>query len=176
MNLETLVIKFQKKDIAAYEKLYEMYSDSIFGVILNIVKKADIAEEILQDVFVKIWNNAESYNVSKGRFFTWILNIARNASIDYTRSKAYKKSKENQNSDYFVDILETNENLDAQTNTIGLRKFVKELSEKCKSVIEFLYFKGYTQKEASEELDIPLGTIKTRNRQCLEQLRINLGV
>lgn len=176
MNLETLVIKFQQKDIAAYEKLYEMYSDSIFGVILNIVKKEDIAEEILQDVFVKIWNNAKSYNASKGRFFTWILNIARNASIDYTRSKAYKKNKENQNSDYFVDILETNENLDAQTNTIGLRKFVKELSEKCKSVIEFLYFKGYTQKEASEELDIPLGTIKTRNRQCLEQLRINLGV
>lgn len=176
MTLENLVTKFKEKDTAAFEKLYEMYSESMLGVINNIVRNNAVAEEILQDVFIKAWNNSESYSVKKGRFFTWILNIARNASIDYTRSKASKKSKQNQNADYFVDILETNESLDAKTDTIGLRKFVTELSEKCKSVIEFLYFKGYTQKEASEELSIPLGTIKTRNRQCLEQLRINLGV
>jgi RNA polymerase sigma-70 factor (ECF subfamily) len=176
MTLEILVVKFQKKDTYAFEKLYEMYSKSMLGVINNIVRNDNVAEEILQDVFIKAWNNSENYNAKKGRFFTWILNIARNASIDYTRSKTYKESKQNQNSDYFVDILENNESLDSKTNTIGLKKFVKELSDKCKAVIEFLYLKGYTQKETSEELSIPLGTIKTRNRQCLEQLRIKLGV
>lgn len=176
MSTEGLIAKFQQKDAKAFEKLYEMYSKSMLGVINNIVRNDDVAEEILQDVFIKAWNSAESYSAQKGRFFTWLLNIARNASIDYTRSKAYKKSKQNQDAEYFVDILETNESLDSQTNTIGLTNFVKKLSEKCKSVIELLYFKGFTQKETSEELAIPLGTIKTRNRQCLSELRIQLGV
>jgi RNA polymerase sigma-70 factor (ECF subfamily) len=176
MDLELLILEFQQKDVKAYEKLYGMYCDSISGIINNIVKNDVITEEITQDVFIKAWNNADSYSAKKGRFFTWLLNIARNAAIDYTRSKRGKQSKQNLNSDFFVDILETNDSLEAKTNTIGLKKFVKELSEKCKSVIEFLYFKGYTQKETSEELAIPLGTVKTRNRQCIEQLRNNLGV
>lgn len=176
MSTAILIAQFQQKEVKAFEKLYEMYSKSMLGIINNIVRNDDVAEEILQDVFIKAWNNAESYTAKKGRFFTWMLNIARNAAIDYTRSKAYKKSKQNQDAEYFVDILETSDSLDSQTDAIGLKRFVKNLSEKCKSVIEFLYFKGFTQKETSEELDIPLGTIKTRNRQCLSELRVQLGV
>ena len=153
-----------------------MYSKSILGVINNIVRNDDIAEEILQDVFIKAWNKSETYSPKKGRFFTWMLNIARNSAIDHTRSKAHKNSKQNQNAEYFVDILENNESLDSQTNGIGLRGFVKKLPKKCKAVIEFLYFKGYTQKETSETLEIPLGTIKTRNRQCLSELRLMLNI
>jgi RNA polymerase sigma-70 factor (ECF subfamily) len=176
MDQELLIAKFKKKDVKAYEKLYSLYCDSISGVVNNIVKNDDVAQEITQDVFIKAWNNAESYSSKKGRFFTWMLNIARNAAIDYTRSKKFKQSKQNLNADFFVDILETSSSLDSTTNTIGLKEFVTKLGETCKSVIELLYFKGFTQKEASEELNIPLGTIKTRNRTCIGELRIMLGV
>ncbi len=171
MQLEILVSNFQKKDESAFEELYNMYSDSMHGVIYNIVRSQDIAEEVMQDVFIKVWNNSSSYDASKGRFFTWILNIARNAAIDKTRSKAFKNSGKNLNSDFFVDILETSDSLDNQTDAIGIKKYVKALGEKCKSIIDYLYFKGFTQKETSEELNIPIGTIKTRNRNCIKQLR-----
>ena len=176
MDLELLILQFQKKDVKAYEKLYNMYSNSISGIIYSIVKDSNVTQEITQDVFIKAWNNAASYSSKKGRFFTWLLNIARNAAIDYTRSKTNKQSKQNLNSDFFVDILETHKSLDDSTNAIGLKDIVSKLTEKCKSMIELLYFRGFTQKEAAEELDIPLGTIKTRNRSCIGDLRTMLGV
>jgi RNA polymerase sigma-70 factor (ECF subfamily) len=171
MQLDTLVLNFQNKDEKAFEELYNMYSESMHGVIYNIVRDNDIAEEVMQDIFVKAWHKSSSYDASKGRFFTWILNIARNAAIDKVRSKDFKNAKKNLNSDFFVDILETSESLNDQTDAIGIKKYVDILQEKCKKIIEFLYFKGYTQKETSEELDIPLGTIKTRNRNCINELR-----
>ena len=176
MNQELLILQFQKKDVKAYEKLYAMYCDSISGVVNNIVKNDDVAQEITQDVFIKAWHKADTYSAKKGRFFTWLLNIARNAAIDYTRSKKFKQSKQNLNADFFVDILESSSSLDTSTNAIGLKEFVTKLGDKCKSVIELLYFKGFTQKEASEELNMPLGTIKTRNRTCIGELRTMLGV
>lgn len=176
MNQELLVLQFQKKDVKAYEQLYNMYCNSISGVINAIVKNDEVVQEITQDVFIKAWNNAESYSSKKGRFFTWLLNIARNAAIDYTRSKKFKQSKQNLNSDFFVDIIASNDNLDAKVNAIGLKEFVNKLTDTCKSVIQLLYFKGFTQKEASEELQMPLGTIKTKNRTCIGNLRKLLGV
>lgn len=140
-------------------------------MIYNIVRDHAIAEEVMQDVFIKIWHKADNYSKDKSRFFTWILNIARNAAIDKTWSKSFKQGKRNLNASFFVDILETSENLDTTTNTIGIKQFVSKLAKKCIEVIELLYFKGYTQSEASEALDIPIGTIKTRNRNCIKELR-----
>lgn len=171
MQLELLITQFQSKNESAFEKLYQMYSDSMHGVIYNIVRDHEIAEEVMQDVFIKAWHKSDSYDSSKGRFFTWLLNIARNAAIDKTRSKAFKNSKKNLKAEFFVDILESNDNLNNKMDAIGIGKYVKALGEKCKKIIEFLYFKGYTQKETSEELEIPIGTIKTRNRNCIKDLR-----
>ena len=176
MELEVLVSHFQSKDMKAFEKLYAMYSENICGVINTIVKNTDLAEEICQDVFMKAWNNAESYNASKGRFFTWIMNIARNAAIDELRSKSNKNSKQNLSSDFFVNILESKDDLNSQMDTIGIQNLLKNLKEKCVQIIELLYFKGYTQKEAAEELEIPVGTVKTRNRNCISQIRGNIAI
>jgi len=171
MSLESLITKFQEKDEGSFQELYTMYSDSMLGVIYNIVRDKNIAEDILQDVFIKAWHNADRYSTEKGRFFTWLVNIARNAAIDKIRSKSFKNSKQNLNADFFVDILEGNDNLDRQTDAIGIKKFVAKLANKCIEIIELLYFRGYTQKEASEALDMPIGTIKTRNRNCINELR-----
>lgn len=174
MQLEELVKKFKEKDVKAFEKLHEMYSKSVHGVIFNIVRDTVIAEEITQDVFIKAWNKADSYSQKKGRFFTWIINIARNAAIDQTRSKNFKNSSKNLDAEIFVDILETYDSLDSRTDAIGIKNFVNKLKDTCIKVIELLYFKGFTQKEVSESLDMPLGTVKTRNRNCINELRIML--
>jgi RNA polymerase sigma-70 factor (ECF subfamily) len=176
MQLEVLVERFKQKDVVAFEKLYDMYAQNICGVITTIVNDEDLAEEICQDVFIKIWNSADSYNSSKGRFFTWLLNIARNAAIDKLRSKSYKNSKQNLSVDYFVGMLSEDEEAEDRFDTNSLKRLVNKLNKKCIEIIEMLYFRGYTQKEAAEELDIPVGTVKTRNRSCISQLRENLMV
>lgn len=174
MELEQLVKKFIQKDALAFEQLYKMYYHSVLGVVFNIVRDTAIAEEVTQDVFMKAWNNADSYSSKKGRFFTWMLNIARNAAIDKTRSKSFKKKSKNLDAEIFVDILHDTTNLDRKTDAIGIKSFVNKLADTCKKLIELLYFKGFTQKEASESLEIPLGTVKTRNRNCLSNLRTML--
>lgn len=176
MQPSELIASLQKRDKKAFEEIYKMYVYNVHGIIYNIVKDNEIAEELTQDVFIKVWNKIDTYTEKKGRFFTWILNIARNAAIDKTRSKHFKKSSENLSSENFVDTIEDKNNYAAKVDSIGIKKFINGLEPLCKKVIDLLFFKGYTQKEAAEELDIPLGTIKTRNRICIDKLKKVLAV
>jgi RNA polymerase sigma-70 factor (ECF subfamily) len=166
-----LILEMQNKNETAFSKIYAMYSEAIYGIIYSVVLDEEIAQEVLQDVFIKVWNNSESYDSKKGRFFTWLLNIARNSAIDKTRSKAYKNSKKNLSTSNFVDILSGSDNLNQKVNAIGIRKFVDALKPACVKIIDLLFFKGYTQAEAAKTLEIPLGTLKTRNRNCIQDLR-----
>ncbi|MGB5274059.1 MAG: sigma-70 family RNA polymerase sigma factor [Flavobacteriaceae bacterium] len=176
MQLELLIERFQQKDTQAFQRLHEMYAQNICGVINTIVNDEVLAQELCQDVFLKIWNNAHTYNAAKGRFFTWLLNIARNTAIDQVRSKSYKNQKKNLSADYFVGMLEERDEDDPRIDPMTLKKLVLNLKEKCIQIIELLYFKGYTQKDAAKELDIPLGTVKTRNRACISQIRENMNL
>lgn len=171
MQPDLLIERLQQKDERAFAKIYELYSENIFGVIHVIVKDSAIADEVMQDVFLKVWDKAETYTGKKGRFFTWLLNIARNAAIDKVRSKAFKKSTKNQDFETFAFFLENDENLNSKMDSLGIKKWVDKLKPMCKKVIDLLFFKGYTQNEAAETLDIPLGTVKSRNRNCLKKLR-----
>jgi RNA polymerase sigma-70 factor (ECF subfamily) len=173
---DLLIERFQQKDEKAFAEIHARYSESLFGVIHSVLHDTELSEEVLQDTFVKIWNNSNSYNPSKGRFFTWILNIARNGAIDKTRSKAFKNSKQNQSAAYFVDVLEDKSDFTSKMDAIGIKKYIAMLEPVCKKVIDLLFFKGYTQKEASETLEMPLGTIKTRNRICIKKLREVLDI
>lgn len=171
MQQDLLIAEFQKGNQKAFERLYELYSESIFGIIHCIVQDEKVSEEVLQDVFLKVWENSQAYDSNKGRFFTWLLNIARNTSIDKIRSKDFKENHQNLKTDNFVDIIEQKSNFSAAIDSIGIKKYIDILEPVCRKLIDYLFFKGYTQKETSEELDIPLGTIKTRNRMCIKKLR-----
>jgi RNA polymerase sigma-70 factor (ECF subfamily) len=176
MTQEELLPLVLKKDDKAFTTLYDMYSKNLYGVIYNLIKNQEESEDVLQEAFVKIWKNIDSYNESKGRFFTWILNIARNTAIDKLRSKGHNNSKKNLSSDNFVHLLDDSNKLTNKIDTIGIKEFVKKLKPKCIQIIDLLFFKGYTQQEASDELEIPLGTIKTQNRNCINDLRNFLQV
>lgn len=174
MQQDLLISQLQAGNEKAFERLYNLYSQSLYGIIYNIIREEKVSEEVLQDVFLKIWNNASSYDPAKGRFFTWILNIARNASIDRLRSKDFKNRSANLRSENFAEILEAQSNAVGKIDAIGLQKYLDKIGPVCKRLIDLLFFKGFTQKESAEELDIPLGTVKSRNRVCIDKLRAHI--
>ena len=176
MTQEELLPLLLRKEERAFTQLYDMYSKSLFSIITNLISDREEAEDVLQEVFVKIWKNIETYNQSKGRLYTWMLNIARNTSIDKLRSKGFNNSQKNLSSDNFVHLLDDSNKLTNKIDSIGLREFVNKLKPKCIQLIDLLFFKGFTQQEASEELAIPLGTVKTQNRMCMNDLRNFLKV
>ena len=176
MTQEELLPLLQKKDDRSFTLLYDNYSKSLYGIIFNLVKDKEESEDVLQEVFVKIWKNIDTYNTSKGRLYTWMLNIARNTSIDKLRSKNFNNSQKNLSSDNFVHLFEDSNKVVNKIDAIGIQEFVKKLKPKCIQIIDLLFFKGYTQQEASEELEIPLGTVKTQNRMCMNDLRKFLNV
>ena len=176
MSQEELLPLLINKEERAFTMLYDMYSKSLFSVITNLLSNRDDAEDVLQEVFIKIWKNIDSYNESKGRLYTWMLNIARNTTIDKLRSKGFNNSQKNLSSDNFVHLLDDSNKLVNRIDTIGIREFVNKLKPKCIQLIDLLFFKGFTQQEVSDELAMPLGTVKTQNRTCMNDLRNFLNV
>ncbi len=171
MQQDLLIVQLQEGNENAFERIYELYSKSLYGIINSIIHDDKIAEEILQDVFLKIWNSANTYDPAKGRFFTWILNIARNASIDKLRSREYKDKQLDLQNPTFVENLQFHNPDVGKQDAIGIEKYIKALEPMCIKIIDLLFFKGFTQKESAENLQIPLGTLKTRNRACIKKLR-----
>lgn len=170
---EALVLSLKKKEEEAFRYLYLHYRGSLFTVINQIIPDKETAGDVLQEVFIAVWKNAEKYDAEKGRLFTWLLNIARNTAINKTRSKNYKNALKNEELNNTVYSTEkTNEN-QVPVNTIGLRKEVCRLKEDLKQVLELSYFHGCTQDEISKALNIPLGTVKTRIRSAIIELRKN---
>ena len=166
---QELVALLQQRNEKAFAYLYDNYSGAIYGIINSIVTDKEIANDVLQNVFVNIWRKIESYDASKGRLFTWMLNIARNASIDEVRSKGFKDSQKNQSLNENVDIAGAVTGPDI--DDVGLKKVLTKLKSELRILVDMSYFQGFTHEEISKVLDIPLGTVKTRIRSALIQLR-----
>jgi RNA polymerase sigma factor (sigma-70 family) len=164
-----LVLLLKQRSESVYGYLYDNYAGALYSTVLAIVHEAELANDVLQDVFVKIWRQIDSYDPTKGRLFTWMLNIARNASIDTIRSKAFQNSR--QNRELTENVYHQAGFSETKTDLIGLKKLVYELKEEYHVLIELSYFQGYTQDEIAKMLEIPLGTVKTRLRNALIQLR-----
>lgn len=171
-----LVSLLKHGDETAYSYLYDHYSAALFGVILRIVTVQNEAEDVLQEVFVKIYNNVQGYEASKGRLYTWMLHIARNTAIDTVRSKEFQKAKKIHELDETVNREDTDVSAISHIDHIGLDKVLLTLNEDYRKVIDMAYFQGYTREEISKELGIPLGTVKTRVRNALIQLRQLLNI
>lgn len=174
MNQEELIKRLQTKDIMAFERLYDMYWENICGVINTIVRDESLAEEISQNVFAKVWRDSHTYNPSKGRFFSWILNIARRAAFDELGPKSNEGIEKTQATDYFLSILDDDGQDNQPIDTNGLKKLAKNVGKKNIEIIDLLYFKGFSEKEAPKVLGIPLNKLKKRNRNTISQIRENM--
>ena len=148
-----------------------MYAASLLGVIFRITQHTEAAEDVLQETFLKIWNSSELYDSSKGRLFTWMMNIARNLAIDKLRSKDFKNAGKNQDLDDSLDFVDEQKRFTLNIEVLGLRELVTKLKPELFTVLEMVYYNGLTHAEAAEVLNLPLGTVKTRVRMAIVELR-----
>jgi len=168
---EELVRSLRNRERIAVEALYDMYSSSLFGVITRIVNETTTAEDVLQETFVRIWNSFSSYSADKGRLFTWMVNIARNLAIDKVRSKDFRNQNKNQDIENTVSAIDEQQSTTYKPELLGIKDLVSTLRPEQKSILDLVYFKGYTHVEVANELGIPLGTVKTRLRMAIQELR-----
>ena len=173
---EQLVQLLKNKDREAFTVLYDNYCNALYGVIFRIVNDEPLAQDILQEVFVKIWKNMEHYDASKGRLFTWLINVTRNTAIDKYRSQEFRQQSKNQKMEDSVHQVEMASSVNTKVDHIGLKEQIAQLKPEYIQLIDLLYFKGYTHEEVAKEFNIPLGTVKTRIRSAIIQLRQKLEV
>jgi len=164
-----LIALLKQRDEKAFSYLYDNYSGALYSIIIQILENTELASDVLQEVFINIWRKIDTYDAAKGRLYTWMLNISRNASIDQLRSKNYQNSQKNQSIPENVDVFGGSSMM--SVDSIGLKKMLEKLKMEQRVLIELAYFKGYTHEEIAEMEDIPLGTVKTRIRNALIQLR-----
>jgi RNA polymerase sigma-70 factor (ECF subfamily) len=163
-----IVELLQERDEKAISLLYDNYADTLYGVAYKVVKDEDLAQDIVQESFVKIWKKSDSYDATKAKLFTWLFRITRNTAIDKLRSINTKSDKEIQ-----IDVSDVY-NLGEQSirpEFIDVKENLDKIEPKYRIVLEALFFEGMTQQEASDELDIPLGTIKSRLKIGLREMR-----
>ena len=168
---QELVLRLENRDQQAFAYLYDNYAPALNGVIFKMVDDKELAEDLLQEVFIKIWNNFNNYDSGKGRLFTWMINLTRNLTIDTLRSKGYKKQRKIHTDENSVNNLSDNSKGAEQFDTIGIRKHLTLLKNDQKQIIDLAYFAGLTQDEIAKSLGIPLGTVKTRMRAAIMELR-----
>ncbi|WP_341835115.1 sigma-70 family RNA polymerase sigma factor [Chitinophaga pollutisoli] len=166
-----LVQGLRARDQQIFGYLYDHYSPALYGVVLKVLNDENTASDVLQEVFLKIWRGIEKYDTEKGRLFTWMLNIARNTAIDTLRSKAHKLDQKIHELSNDVYLQTSQLTVHPSVDHLGLTKVLEKLSKEQRTIIDLAYYKGCTQEEIARLLDIPLGTVKTRMRNAIIQLR-----
>lgn len=169
-----LVAALKRYDNGAYQYLYLNYRSAIYNNILQIIPATETANDVLQDVFVQVWKNIEKYDTSKGRLFTWLLKLTRNMAINQTRIKNFKVHSQNEDITNYVTSIENKNPDETAVHHIGLRQQVHKLRAEYKDVVELAYFQGFKQDEIARLLQLPLGTVKTRLRNAIIELRKEL--
>jgi RNA polymerase sigma-70 factor (ECF subfamily) len=163
-------------DEVALASLYDRYKSILFSLILRILHSQSEAEDILQDVFIQVWNKASDFDETRGRPFTWLVTLSRSRSIDRLRQLS---SRERTATEATRDAPE--EWTDAETEAIKseqsavVRSALAELPEEQRRTLLLAYFEGLTQTEIAARLNAPLGTVKTRMRSGMIKLRELLG-
>lgn len=165
-----LVERLRARDQSAMTEFYDRYSGALFGVINRIVKDEEEAEDVLQEALVKIWHSMAGYDNTKGRLFTWVVNISRNLAIDKIRSRQHRVGSRTQGLDDSLAAQRQAAPDAFRPEHVGLQEITSKLVPEQRQVIDLLYFGGFTQSEAAEELNLPLGTVKTRARTALKIL------
>jgi len=158
------------RDETGVSLLYENYSGSLNGIAYRVLGHQEAAEDALQKSFLKIWNSIEQFDSAKSTLFTWMARIVRNTAIDTKRLKSFSMIEKSDSLDIHVHDSKSS----SEDGQLDATRLIEGLDEKYAFVIEYLYMKGYSQRELADEFDIPLGTIKTRVKKGLDILRSKL--
>jgi RNA polymerase sigma-70 factor (ECF subfamily) len=168
--------RIAQRDTVALARLYDLYGGLLYSFVLSIVRTEHEAEDVLQELFLHIWEKASSFDPSRGNAYTWLVTLARHRAIDRTRSKHFRAQQR------------TTSEPEAETQLVSpgptpfdalvmheraavVRTALETLSAEQREVIQISYFGGYSQSEIAERLNLPLGTVKTRMRQAMIKLQ-----
>jgi RNA polymerase sigma-70 factor (ECF subfamily) len=171
LSEDKLVEGLKNMDGSAMSALYRMYSDSLYRVISTIVVIEEVAQDLLQETFIKIWKSFKHYDPGKGRLYTWMARLARNISIDYLRSVNHRNYTVSEN------LIESTQQIDKKFQVsynpelIGVRDMTTILNEDQRTTLDLIYFKGYTHVQAAEELNVTVGIIRSRLQSSISELR-----
>lgn len=165
-----LLQRISQRNEGALGELYDAYSGALYGMLLGMVNEEQLAQELLQDTFISIWQNAKSYDELKGRPYTWMLRIARNKALDKLRSAPQKRKAMIQSLDSSVHKVK-DDSTQKDLEGAEVSSIVSKLRTEHRELIEMAYFQGYSQQEISDGTGLPLGTVKSRTRSALQQLR-----
>jgi RNA polymerase sigma-70 factor, ECF subfamily len=172
-----LVRRLLRKDVRAFEQLYDRHSRIVYGLVLRILQQASTAEEVVQDVFWQLWRNASQYQEDRGPFVPWLLTLARNRALDNLRLKSERQRRREDQSEQLPAIAqmpEYEEALDERRRAEIVRALVGSLSASQRQAIEMAYFQGLSHSEIAAALHEPLGTVKSWIRNGLLRLKEGL--
>jgi RNA polymerase sigma-70 factor, ECF subfamily len=175
---QELAIRLQRRDPEAMRDLYDRFGRMAWSVIVAIVRDSAVAEDLVQETFLRVWNRVHAFNAQRGSLGPWLLAIARNRAIDHLRSLSARMDKNaweldvREHPSLFVDLEREVLNTD---HARLLRKAISALNPNQQKVIELAYYEGLSQTEMAERMGEPLGTVKTWVRSALKHLREQLG-
>ncbi len=168
--------RISKKDEKAFETLYDLYSKLIYSLIVSVVKKQDEAEDVLQEIFLQVWEKATTFESTKGNVYAWMVTLARNRAIDRIRSKDFRKQRQ-EVEDTEIDMMHNpTEKNPLDSLVVGeraeiVKSALQQIPTEQREVIQIAYYGGYSQSEIAAKLNLPLGTVKTRMRQGMRKLQ-----
>jgi len=167
---EDLIEALKSKEMVAYQVLNDIYAPKLLKVAKGVLKSDD-AEDSMQEIMIKIWNSAHKYDSSKGKLYTWMLNITRNHTIDILRSKKFRNASKDLDLETCIHLVDAEKNISINVETIDIKNLTLTLKWEWKEPLDMVFFQGYTHAEAAERLNLPLGTLKTRLRMAVVELR-----
>jgi RNA polymerase sigma-70 factor (ECF subfamily) len=171
LSEDKLIEGLQNMDGSAMSALYSMYSDSLYRVISTIVVIDEVAQDLLQETFIKIWKSFKQYDPRKGRLYTWMIRLARNISIDYLRSVNHRNYTVSENLFESTQQIDQKFQVSYNPELIGVRDMTTILNEDQRKTLDLIYFKGYTHVQAAEELNVTVGIIRSRLQSSITELR-----
>ena len=178
---EELMAQLGRQDVQAFEVLYDRYGNLVYSVSLKMVGDVQAAEDVVQDVFLRVWRKPGHYNAARGRFLTWLLSVTRNRAIDERRSRGRRQHFEVGSSPLEGDSLHSDEADDPALGALladeraAVRRVLAGLPPEQRSAIGLAYYGGFTQQEVARALGEPLGTVKTRIRLGMQKMRAALA-
>ncbi len=173
----TLLSRLLQKDVSAFEQLYDRHSRLVYGLVLRILQQASTSEEVVQDVFLQLWRNADQYDSSRGPFVPWLCTMARNRALDQLRLKSERQRRREDQPDELPPVLvapDYEKALDEKRRAERVRALMASLTPQQKKAIELAYFEGLSHSEIAAALKEPLGTVKSWIRNGLLRLKEGL--
>lgn len=173
----TLLSRLLQKDVSAFEQLYDRHSRLVYGLVLRILQQASTSEEVVQDVFLQLWRNADQYDSSRGPFVPWLCTMARNRALDQLRLKSERQRRREDQPDELPPVVvapDYEKALDEKRRAERVRALMASLAPQQKKAIELAYFEGLSHSEIAAALKEPLGTVKSWIRNGLLRLKEGL--